>query len=531
MLTGETMNVLRRTCLFLATVFAGTCVSAQAPQPSASTNSSPERVRAEYNTIVSHLDPGGNLMVVANTDGVIEELVDIVRGMARQLPATGDTGANAVMPYLDRLPVFLRSSGLYAVDGFGVSVVPRADGLSEVKSFVCRDPAAAQLSFWQGIIGGAPKRLVTLDYLTADTVVVRAGTADPRQFWKFVGDAVRQVGGPDAAKAFDKVVNGAGKNLGTNLNSVIASLDAEQFFALQLSSTQTMQLPRSGADTNQPALVIPSPSLLLGSAVRDDTLLLAIQHALRQGGLPVICSTNGATKLYTINLPVPLPFPFSPTFAVHRNLFLFGSTTEVVSNAIAAAEGPGGPHLPPSLQKAFEKLPKQNNGFAFVDRRFSETIAQVQAYAAQQKQDPATRIMQQLLQGERERQLAAVFVNEKDGISMRGTTTMSGRQIMLSMAVAPVAMMSAIAIPSFMKSREASRNSACVNNLRLIDHAKQQWAVENNKADTDVPTVMNLAKYLKGGHMPHCPEGGTYSINAVGEAPTCSHPGHKLPEY
>ena len=112
---------------------------------------------------------------------------------------------------------------------------------------------------------------------------------------------------------------------------------------------------------------------------------------------------------------------------------------------------------------------------------------------------------------------------------MRGTTTMSGRQIMLSMAVAPVAMASAIAIPSFMKSRGAARNSACLNHLRLIDHAKQQWAIENNKADTDVPAEKDLAKYFKGGHLPVCPNGGKYSINAVSEAPTCSHPGHGLP--
>lgn len=530
------MTIHRRSIPLFAILLAAAHVAAQAPQHSAATSapaSGPERVRAQYNAITSHLDAGGTLLVVANTDGVIEDLVETVRNIARQLPATGDTGDSAVMPYLDRLPAFLKSSGLYAVDGFGMSVVPRVDGQSDVKSFVYRDPAAAQLPFWQGIIGGAPKRLATLDYLPADTVVVRAGTADPRQLWKLINDAVRQVGGPDAAKAFEEFLNGAGKNLGTNLNSVIASLDAEQFFSLQLSSTQTMELPSANpADTNHPALVIPNPSLLIGSAVRDGVLPLALQHALQQGKIPVLCSTNGATKLYTVSLPVPLPFPFSPTFAVHRNMFLFGSTAEIVNSAIAAAEGPAGAHLPVNFQKAFAGLPKQNNGFAFIDRRFSETMGKVQAYMAQQKQDPVAHLFmfQQLMQGEQERQLAAVFVNEKDGIAMRGTTTMSGRQIMLSMAVAPVAMMSAVAIPSFMKSREASRNSACINNLRLIDHAKQQWAVENNKADADVPAEKDLAKYFKGGHLPVCPNGGKYAIRAVGEAPTCLHPGHALPE-
>ena len=54
--------------------------------------------------------------------------------------------------------------------------------------------------------------------------------------------------------------------------------------------------------------------------------------------------------------------------------------------------------------------------------------------------------------------------------------------------------------------------------------------MEKNKADTDVPKAADLVKYLKGGHMPTCPQGGTYSINAVGESPTCTYPGHELAE-
>lgn len=70
--------------------------------------------------------------------------------------------------------------------------------------------------------------------------------------------------------------------------------------------------------------------------------------------------------------------------------------------------------------------------------------------------------------------------------------------------------------------------NACINNLRQIDGAKQQWALEKNKPDDAVPTVRNLLPYLKDGAFPVCPDGGAYSINAVGELPTCSVPGHEL---
>jgi uncharacterized protein (DUF3084 family) len=71
--------------------------------------------------------------------------------------------------------------------------------------------------------------------------------------------------------------------------------------------------------------------------------------------------------------------------------------------------------------------------------------------------------------------------------------------------------------------------NTCINNLRQIDAAKQQWALEKEKSATDVPTAEDLLPYFKDGIFPVCPDGGTYSINAVGDLPACSIQGHVLP--
>lgn len=72
--------------------------------------------------------------------------------------------------------------------------------------------------------------------------------------------------------------------------------------------------------------------------------------------------------------------------------------------------------------------------------------------------------------------------------------------------------------------------NACINNLRQIDGAKQQWALENSKTVDAVPTAEQLAAYLKEKVLPTCPAGGKYTIKRVAEAPTCSIPGHVLPQ-
>ena len=68
----------------------------------------------------------------------------------------------------------------------------------------------------------------------------------------------------------------------------------------------------------------------------------------------------------------------------------------------------------------------------------------------------------------------------------------------------------------------------CLNNLRAIDDAKQEWAKANNQAESAVPTQKDLLPYLKDNVFPACPSGGKYSINTVNEAPTCSIPGHNF---
>jgi DNA repair exonuclease SbcCD ATPase subunit len=77
----------------------------------------------------------------------------------------------------------------------------------------------------------------------------------------------------------------------------------------------------------------------------------------------------------------------------------------------------------------------------------------------------------------------------------------------------------------------AQAMNACINNLRLIDSAKQQWALEYKKGAADIPTWDDLRPYIgrgPNGDLPTCPAGGVYTIGTVNDKPTCSIPGHVL---
>jgi prepilin-type N-terminal cleavage/methylation domain-containing protein len=90
----------------------------------------------------------------------------------------------------------------------------------------------------------------------------------------------------------------------------------------------------------------------------------------------------------------------------------------------------------------------------------------------------------------------------------------------------------AIAVPNFIKARESSRKQTCIANLKQIDSAKEQCAMES-KWDTGHAVVWgDLAPtYMKA--QPTCPSGGTYTIDVVGTNPSCSlsadPQAHRLP--
>jgi len=80
---------------------------------------------------------------------------------------------------------------------------------------------------------------------------------------------------------------------------------------------------------------------------------------------------------------------------------------------------------------------------------------------------------------------------------------------------AVVGLLAAIAIPNCVKARQTAQYNAIVNNLRMIEGAKAQWALENRKREGTPVTEQDLAQYVRGGRV-HPITGETYNINPVG---------------
>jgi hypothetical protein len=79
-----------------------------------------------------------------------------------------------------------------------------------------------------------------------------------------------------------------------------------------------------------------------------------------------------------------------------------------------------------------------------------------------------------------------------------------------------------IVIPNFIRATHESAANACINNLRQIDAAKNEWALDKGKTNGCAVTETDITPYLAHGNLPKCPAGGSYIIGRVGEDPKCS---------
>jgi len=96
----------------------------------------------------------------------------------------------------------------------------------------------------------------------------------------------------------------------------------------------------------------------------------------------------------------------------------------------------------------------------------------------------------------------------------------------IMIVVGIIGLLTTIATPMWVRARTASQTNVCINNLRQIFGAMQQWALDNRQAPDAPVTPDAILPYLRSAVV--CPSGGSaatfgtsYSLTTVTNIPTC----------
>ena len=472
------------------------------------------------NPVLQQLDLDGDFVLFMKTDTVEQRVLDYVETLGNTLTASLGGSASAVeleevAAGLAKLKAGIEWSGLLSLESYATSMAPSEGTLSRVVTIVHHSAADADKPLWR-IAASEPKVLKGIHYVPAHAVYAVNSTISLSEVWKTVNEAVSTFFSVEQGVAFNQQVAMAEMVLGTNISALAESLDNEILFSIQLSEEKETVLP-----LGQSSITIPEPSLLIGLQTRTPLLGNLILEKLKLAQMPVAESTYGGFTLHTLNLPLPSPVPVQVTLVATKDYLLLGSTREAVEQALDSQANQNGLVASPLYQKLLGDAPEKTSGIEFVSPRFMQVYLKVMQQSMGMQAPEAASMMNSMLGGYANLCSGSYYLKTPTGIYSKGLADYGGAKPIEMAAAAYAGMLSAIAIPSFHKARVNAQENVCRNNLRILDAAKEQWAMENGKADGETVTEADISEYIPGGSL-QCPMGGTYTLNPIGTPPECS---------
>lgn len=485
--------------------------------------------KTSFSEVTAQLDPGGDFYLYLGTAQWLDGLSGKVgkwRELANNIPDLKPDDAANVKKAFDVVTSLIKDSGIEDVSGVGMSSIEVEKGMFRNKMLLHHYPGKGDGFLWK-LAGKEPHPLDGLDFLPKETAMAFFSDADLPLLWTVVKKEVSRADIPQATEMLNKLPDQFEKATKVKWNTFLDSLGGEFGVVLTLDDSDKLAVPVGGK-----SLDIPQPGLLIAVKVNDDTIFDRIDQQLK-ANRQVISVNKSGLKMRTMPLPIPFIGELRPSAASSGGYLFVATTDGLINKALAVKSGQmAGLKTTDEFKHLSQGIPDEGNQFVFVSQRFAETMMQVQqqAISAQTGAQPAVTKWLQSIYASQPGFAYSVGVNTSEGsLTVGNSSQSSASTAALLPAVAVGGLLGAIAIPNFVKARTTSQQNACINNLRQLDAAEQQWALENGKPATAVPTKADLLPYLSGHTWPVCPQGGTYTISAVNDKPTCSIPGHVLP--
>ena len=492
-------------------------------------------VSAEKNSfdqVTKQLDKGGSFYLYLSTEQALSSLsknIATFSNVFSQMPVGAGVGRGQITRIFEVLGSLAKDSGLEQISGFGASSIAREPGFYYNKVVMHHYEGEGDGVIWSAF-GKEAHPLKELDLLPENTAFAAYGDLDVPLLWKAVQKELKLLHVAEVDYTMTEFPAKFKAATGLNLDDVLSTLGGGYgvIFTLDDSKQVTLPIPTS-------PMQIPDPGLAIFLKVKDDVLYNRVLELSKS--MPLLHEGEmGGVKTVFASLPIPLPISLKPTLGRSGDYLILASSDTLFQEIVAVQTGKkSGYKSTAEFKKLSQGVPGDGNNFSLMSEKLGKSFSQAMQGAL--KAQPGmmgsqAKVLQDMMATNHGAFAYSVGANTPEGWLGVGNGNKSiGSAAVILPAVAVVGVLAGIAIPNFVRARTVSQGNSCVNNLRLIDSAKQQWALEHHKRNTDTPTEEDLTPYLgrgPAGQFPRCPQGGTYIIGSVGEKPRCSIPGHEL---
>ena len=450
-----------------------------------------------FEAVARQLDSGGGLYFYLSTepfmDAASKKLAELAPLLFSAAKINGPQKAQAEAAW-NSAAGLMKDTGIGEITGFGASSIALEPGYYQTKWMVHHYQGKGTGFIWK-LSGDASMALDITSYLPVNTAAAGSWDFTLVPLW----DAILKAAGANVelSQGLQAVTQQFEQASGLKLPALLSGLGPNYSLVLTLDEKRITTLPMGATGKT---FTMPEPALGLLLHVRDEALINRVETEL--GKLPgVIKADDGEVKVRVIPVPAQVPF-LHPAVAWSKGLLMVVSNEALIHEMLAVKAGKTpGIAAAPEFKKLTVGLPTSASQFQFAAPVFQKTVANIQMLAAQQPTvDPAAKqLMEYFMKNADQHWGCSVVRNTPEG--WLGTVRGGGgpAQIAAAGAVVPVALLSAIAVPNFMRARARSEATRVLEDARMIDAAVDQWAIEKNKKAGDQPTTDDIKAYLKTG--------------------------------
>lgn len=422
--------------------------------------------------------------IITAVQGAMAIFTDMVKAQGKDDPQAA-LGIKAIQ-------TIYQLSGISSLAAVGSSSVPRDANLYYNRAFALRSPGLSQPGLIWNLLTEKSTHFDSLDMLPANTAYASFVNLD---FAWLESNATK------VAADFGQPVNiqDLVAPMGLDWKSISASLDNEIGLFMVLDPSKTITFP-----VEKMEMTMARPGLGILLRVKNDTIYQSVLKM--SAGSQAKEETQNDVKLLSMPLPNPVMDDLSPTVTVIGKYLVIATHRELALELAAVQSGKSsGLTKSKEFQTLSRDVPLEGNAFSYSNQILQDTITATigKAVSESMAKSPEANVPKPFVDF-----MTSMFVPKPSFSAiqrvgpnwlMTSNGPAQGDGMGISSSPATVAMLSAIAVPNFLRARKRSQATRILEDARTLDACIDQYAIENNLTGDAPVTFENCTNYLKRG--------------------------------